>query len=217
MSKMGAPLLKKPYCEGISVTDPIVGLFMEDVAQERFITSVIGRIASEIDIQVVFEIRNTTGGIPKMRGELSRFLRDHAQIGIPVFDILIIAQDADFMSEAETKRQIQRQVDRSRYQGEVVVAAPEPYIEAWYLADPISIQTITGSPNLIQIPRGISEKDKYKYALSQAFPYAPYGGIEYADDIVANMDLYRASQNVSSLRHFIDELRSTLTQLASNS
>ena len=208
--------MKKPYCEGISVVDPIVGLFMEDVVQERFITSIISRIASDIDIHVIFEIRNATGGIPKMRGELSGFLRDHTQIGNPVFDVLIIVQDTDLRSEAETKRQIQRHIERSRYQGEVVIAAPEPYIEAWYLADPISIQTITGSPNLVQMPRGISEKDKYKYALSQAFPSAPYGGIEYADEIVENMDLYRASQNVSSLRHFIDELRSTLTQLASN-
>lgn len=216
MSKMGVAPLKKPYCEEISVVDPIVGMFMEDVAQEKFITSIIGRIASEIDIQIILDIRNATGGIPKMRGELSIFLRDHAQIGNPVFDILIIVQDADLVSEAETKRQIQRRIDRSRYQGEVVIAAPEPYIEAWYLADPISIQTVTGSPNLIQIPRGISEKDKYKYELSQAFPYAPYGGIEYADEIVENINLYRAGQNVNSLRHFIDELRSTLTQLASS-
>ena len=198
------------------MADPIVGLFMEDVAQERFITSIVSRIASDIDIHLSFEIRNATGGIPKMRGELSGFLRDQAQFGTPVFDILIVVQDSDLLSESETKRQIQRQIGRSRYQGEVVVAAPEPYIEAWYLADPISIQAIIGSPNLIQMPRGVSDKDKYKYELSQVFPSAPFGGIEYADKIVANMDLYRASQNVSSLRHFIDELRSTLTQLASS-
>ena len=198
------------------MADPVIGLFMEDIAQGNFITSIISRIASERDLRVTFEIRNATGGIPKMRGELSRFLRDQAQVGSPVFDILIIVQDADFVSEAETKRRIQRQIDRSRYQGEVVVAAPEPYIEAWYLADPISIQAITVSSNLIQMPRGISQKDKYKYELSQAFPSAPFGGIEYADEIVANMDLYRAGQNVSSLRHFTDDLRSKLTQLASN-
>ena len=119
-------------------------------------------------------------------------------------------RDADFASESEIKRQIQRHVERARYPGEVVIAAPEPYIEAWYLADPISIQAITGSSNLIQMPRGISQK--YKYELSQAFPSAPFGGIEYADDIVENMNLYDAGQNVSSLRHFIDDLRSKLTQ-----
>ena len=134
------------------VADPVIGLFMEDIAQGNFITSIISRIASERDLRVTFEIRNATGGIPKMRGELSRFLRDQAQVGSPVFDILIIVRDADFASESEIKRQIQRHVERARYRGEVVIAAPEPYIEAWYLADPISIQAITGSSNLIQMP-----------------------------------------------------------------
>ena len=47
---MGPPLLKKPYCEGISVADPIVGLFMEDVAQEKFITSII-RVCRQIEVR----------------------------------------------------------------------------------------------------------------------------------------------------------------------
>ncbi len=198
------------------VADPLIGLFMEDVAQENFMTSIVRRIGTERSIQAIFEIRNATGGIPKMRGELSRFLRDHTQIGNPVFDILIIVQDADQNSESDTKSEIQRHIDRIGYPGETIIAVPTPYIEAWYLADPISIQSVARSSNLIQIPQGDSGKDIYKEELSRAFPSALYGGIEYADEIVANMNLYRAGQNVSSLRHFIDELRSMLTQLVSN-
>ncbi len=193
------------------VADLIIGLFMEDVAQENFLTSIVSRIASEIDIPVRFEIRNATGGSPRMRGELSRFLRDHTQIRSLIFDILIIVQDADRNSESETQSEIQRHIDRIEYPGETIVAAPDPYIEAWYLADPISIQAVARSSNLIQIPQGDGGKDEYKEELSCAFPSAPFGGIEYADEIVANMDLYRAGQNVGSLRYLIDDLRSKLT------
>ncbi len=198
------------------VADPVIGLFMEDIAHEKFITSLVERIASESGTKVEFDVRNATRGIPQMRGELRRFLRDHTQIGNSIFDILIIVQDADHNSEAETKNEIQRHIERIGYPGETIVAVPDPHIEAWYLADPISIQAIGGSQNLIQTPQGDSEKDRYKRELSRAFPYAPLGGIEYADEIVMNMDLYCAGRNVSSLRHFIDDLRSTLTHLASS-
>ena len=198
------------------MADPVIGLFMEDIAHVRFIISLVERVASETNIRLQCDVRSATGGIPQMRGELRRFLRDHTNIESAFFDVLIIVQDADHRSEAETKRQIQRHIEQSRYHREVIIAAPELYIEAWYLADTVSIQTISGSQDLIRVPQGIADKDEYKRTLSRIFPGALLGGIEYADDIVENMDLYRASQNVNSLRHFMDELRSALTQLASN-
>lgn len=151
-----------------------------------------------------------------MHGELRRFLRDYTNIESASFDILIIVQDADTEGETEVKSQIRNLIERTGYPGTTILAVPEPYIEAWYLADPVSIQTISGSQNLIQTPQGNNDKDVYKSVLSQVFGYALLGGIEYADEIIENMNLYRASQNVNSLRHFIDELRSALTQLASN-
>ena len=198
------------------MADHIIGLFMEDNAHERFVTSLVEKVASETGIRVHCDVRSATGGIPQMRGELRRFLRDHTNIESASFDVLIIVQDADHRSETETKRQIQRHIEQSRYHREVIIAAPEPYIEAWYLADTVSIQAISGSQDLIRVPQVIADKDEYKRTLSRIFPGALLGGIEYADEILADMDLYRASQNVSSLRHFIDELRSTLTQLASS-
>ena len=194
----------------------MIGLFMEDIAHERFITSLVQRIASEAGILAQCDVRNATGGIPQMRGELRRFLRDHTNIESSLFDFLIIVQDADSESETEVKSRIRNLIERSGYPRTTIIAVPEPYIEAWYLADPVSIQAFTGSSILFQIPQVEFDKDRYKNELSHIFPSAPYGGIEYADEIVANMDLYRAGRNVNSLRHFIDELRSTLTQLASN-
>ena len=198
------------------MADHVIGLFMEDNAHERFITSLVQRIASDVSIHVQCDVRNATGGIPQMHGELRRFLLDYSNIESAFFEILIIVQDADREGETEVKSQIRNLIERTGYPGTTILAVPEPYIEAWYLADPVSIQTISGSQNLIQIPQGNNDKDVYKSELSQVFGYALLGGIEYADEIIENMNLYRASQNVNSLRHFIDELRSALTQLASN-
>ena len=194
----------------------MIGLFMEDIAHERFITSLVQRTASEIDTNVRLDVRNASGGIPRMLGELRRFLRDHTNIESTIFDILIIVQDADREGETEVKSRIRNLIERTGYPQTTILAVPEPYIEAWYIADPVSIQAFTGSSILVQIPQGDFDKDKYKNELSRAFPSAPYGGIEYADEIVANMDLYQACRNVNSLRHFTDDLRSTLTQLASS-
>lgn len=198
------------------MAEPIIGVFMEDIAHEKYITSLVNQIAYDTNVPVRFDVRNASGGIPRMLGELRRFLRDHKDIGSDIFDILIIVQDADSDGETEVRNRIYGLIERTGYPGTTILAVPDPYIEAWYLSDPTSIQAFTNSPILVQIPQGESGKDVYKNELSRAFPSAPYGGIEYADEIVASMDLYRASQNVSSLRHFIDELRSTLTLLASD-
>ena len=195
------------------VAELVVGFFMEDIAHVRFMTGLVNRIASEIGVATRFDVRNASGGISQMRSELRRFLRYHTNIQSALFDILIIVQDADKEGETEVRSQIRNLIERTGYPRTTIIAAPDPYIEAWYLADPVSIQTISGYQNLIQIPQDNNEKNLYKSELSQAFGYAPLGGIEYADEIVAGMDLYRASQNLSSLRHFIDELRSALTQL----
>ncbi len=198
------------------MADPIIGLFMEDIAHELFIKSLVERIASETNIQVQYDVRSAAGGIPQMRGELRRFLRGHTNIESAFFDILIVVQDADREGETEVRSRIRNLIERTGYLRTTILAVPDPYIEAWYLADPISIQNISGSQSLIQIPQGNNEKNVYKRELSQAFEYAPLGGIEYADEIVENMDLYRATRNVSSLRSFIDELRPALTLLASD-
>ena len=199
------------------VADPTIGLFMEDNAHERFIKSLIERIASEASIHVQCDVRNATGGIPKMRGELRRFLRSYTDITSPIFDVLIIVQDADYYGESHIRKEIQDQIIHTGYPGDTIVAVPEPYIEAWYLADPVSLQSLLGLDGLPSNLQDDWDKDKYKIELEDIFRNSPLGGgIEYADEIVASMNLYRAGQNVSSLRHFIDDLRSMLTQLASN-
>ena len=55
------------------------------------------------------------------------------------------------------------------------------------------------------------ERDRYKAILKNSFRRAGHtvtlDGIEFADEIVANMDLYRAGKAEPSLGHCIDSIR----------
>lgn len=44
------------------MANPTIGLFLEDVAQERFVTSVVKKVADDAGIAVTREIRNAAGG-----------------------------------------------------------------------------------------------------------------------------------------------------------
>ena len=44
------------------MANPFIGLFLEDVAHERFVTSVVEKVADDAGIAVTREIRNGAGG-----------------------------------------------------------------------------------------------------------------------------------------------------------
>ena len=194
------------------MANPVIGLFLEDVAHQKFISSLIERVASEMSVYVVFEVRNATGGIPRMQRELQQFLTQYARTGTIPFDILVVAKDTDCRGESTIRRELSGVVQRAGYIGTTIIAAPAPYIECWYLADPVAIQSVNHSSRLVAVPSGECEKDLYKRQLSHEFPDRPLGGIESAVEIVSTMDIHRAGRNVNSLGSFLRELRSALTR-----
>ena len=44
------------------MANPVIGLFLEDVAHERFVTSVVEKVAEDAGIAVTRDIRNAAGG-----------------------------------------------------------------------------------------------------------------------------------------------------------
>lgn len=89
-----------------------------------------------------------------------------------------------------------------------VPACPAPHIERWYLADLEAFYVVVGIRP--RVPRDKCERDLYKQILARAVVDAGHppmlGGIEFARDLVAAMDLFRAGRTESSLKHFVDEL-----------
>ena len=196
------------------MANPRIGLFLEDVAHERFVTSIVKKVADESGIAVTFDIRNASGGASRMLAELRRFLRQFGKAGYAPHDLLIVVQDTDCRGERAVKSGVNSTAERAGYLGKIIVAAPDPHIEIWYLADPSAVQAVSGSDRLVRIPSGECDKDIYKDRLLDEFRYNPLGGIESAASIVAIMDMYRAGRNVRSLGNFVQELRGALTRFA---
>ena len=196
------------------MANPVIGLFLEDVAHERFVTSIVKKVADESGIAVTFRIRNASGGAPRMLAELRRFLRQYGKADYAQHDLLIVVQDTVCKGEGAIKRGVNSTVARAGYLGKIIVAAPDPHIEIWYLADPNAVQAVSGSDRLAPIPSGECDKDIYKDRLRNEFRDNPLGGIESAASIVSAMNLYQAGRNVRSLRNFVQELRGALATFA---
>ena len=195
------------------MVDVSVGLYLEDLAQEKLISTLVQRVSDDVGIQVRIDVMCSTGGIPRMRRELRSFLNQYANMGVAPFDILVIVEDTDCRGESVVKRDLNEVVERSGYFGATIIASPAPHIECWYLADPVALQRITQSPQLSSIPTGDCEKDLYKHQLAEQFSGSLMDGLEYAEDIVSAMDMFQAGRNVRSLGRFLQELRSALTML----
>ena len=155
-----------------------------------------------------------------MRGDgrtisgLRRLLAD-IRTGSPTRpDLIVVGIDADCSSRGERDRQVRRACELEGYEGDVIVAEPDPHIEIWYLADPVLLQQLLQTPSLSAIPDIRCKKDEYKkelrsIALSSGAP-APLGGVEYGPEIAEGMDLYRAGRSVASLGRFVDAARARL-------
>lgn len=95
------------------------------------------------------------------------------------------------------------------------MACPDPHVERWYLADPESFKTVVGYRPTIAKKK--CARDYYKEVLAKAVRKAGHpatlGGIEFAQELVDDMNLYRACKNERSLKAFVDDLRGGLRVL----
>jgi hypothetical protein len=190
----------------------IVDVLAEDAAHEGFLRPLIGRLAREVDVRVEVRVRSARGGHPRVIQELDLYQRAIAQgvAGRP--DLLVVAIDSNCAPYPRARRSIEREI-RTEFRGITVIACPDPHVERWYLADPPSFGQVVGKQ-----PRGGKRKcgrDLYKRRLAEAVAAAGHpvllGGIEFAEELVASMDLYRAGKTERSLKRFVDDLRAGLT------
>gem|GEM_PF-191020 len=203
------------FGEAIIVAKPIVtGYFLEDIAHERFMKALVERIALEQGIRaenLSHDIRNATGGSGKSLAQFKRFLHEYAKGRESAFDIIVVAIDGNCTGYTQKRSEITAIKEQTGYGGQLVCAVPDPHIERWYLADGIACQKAIRSTAPPDCPAYKCEKGRYKNALGEAIRSAGVitllGGAEFGPQIVEEMDFYRAGQNDSSLKHFIEELR----------
>ncbi len=186
---------------------------MEDVGHEGFVGALVRRLAAEADVEVELEVRNARGGAPQLDQQFVQFLRDNVTLD-QRFDLVVVIRDTDCGGVDTVKTRYSRLVRDAHYPGEVVVGAPEPHIECWYLSDPTALQRVLRADTQATVPDSKCGHDKFKRKLSQVVEDAHVspllGGIEYAEDIVKEMDIYRACSNVPSLDMFVRDLKRAL-------
>lgn len=190
---------------------PSVDLFAEDQAHELFVSALLRRILGRADLHV----RSAVGGHGRALTELKTYqrlvLRGAAGLVRP--DLLIVIIDANCQEPVKAKNAIQREIV-AEAAGETVIACPDPHIERWFFADPEVFARIIGVDQ--QPGRRKCERSWYKALLKEAVRRAGHfptmGGVEFAEELVWEMDLHRAGRNEPSLGTLIDGVSAFATR-----
>ncbi|MGP0103596.1 MAG: hypothetical protein ACLPUT_18485 [Solirubrobacteraceae bacterium] len=173
----------------------------------------INRIAREVRVDVTLHVGSARFGIPRLKSELKDF-QSLIRRGSGAPDLLVVIADGNTGGPNERKREVAEVVDPavfSRY----IVGAPDPYVERWLLADPVSFAQHFGYQPVLGNPHGRDGwKRRLVESLEEAGEIVTQGGAEFAEEIIDVMDFYRAGKAVPTIQTFADDVRSALKQLA---
>ncbi len=193
---------------------PSVVLYCEDSGHEQFARALLERIAREFRLRIDIRTASGRGGHGLALTELRAWQRAISGAGgirFEIPDLLILMIDANCKGWAAVRRELEDVVDQ-RIFPQCAIGCPDPHIERWCLADPQAIQAVLGVP--APADPGKCERQLYKNLFRRTILEAGQPilttAMEYAPDLVAAMDLFRAGRNQPSLRHFVDEVRSKL-------
>ncbi|HEV3095477.1 MAG TPA: hypothetical protein VGY30_13355 [Solirubrobacteraceae bacterium] len=190
-----------------------VELFCEDSAHESCARAVIGRVARELKVEVDVHVASARFGLGRLKSELRDFqasMRNSS--GVP--DLLVVIADSNEAGPNARQREVEEVIDRSLFP-RYIVGAPDPYVERWLLADPVSFAQCFGHQPVLGTPRDRDEwKQRLVKALTDAGEIVTQGGAEFAEDIIDAMDFYRAGQSVPTVQRFADDVRAALRQHA---
>lgn len=193
-----------------------VDIFVEDRAHEAFLVPMLQRIAREEDLVVSSRVRSARGGHGRAIAELELYQQvvETGMRGLTPPDLLLTGIDGNCSTFAKAKKVIAA-ATHAPLSDRLVVACPDPHVERWYLADPESFKDVVG--HRPTIAKRKCARDYYKDALAKVVQKAGHpatlGGIEFAQELVERMDLYRAGKNERSLKAFVDDLRGRLRTL----
>lgn len=192
-----------------------IGLFVEDTAHQVVIGELVQRIANDHSIPVKLIWLNAEGGHGNVVSTFHDYLRDLARQGQPLLDLIIVATDANCSGLNERIREITRISNMVNTPiPPIVPAIPDPHIERWLLLDGAAFSRLFGTG--CDAPDQKCDRRAYKSRLIQALRNSGINtrlsGIEYAQDLVQEMDLDRAKRSDRSLQLFLDNLANQFRQ-----
>jgi hypothetical protein len=188
-----------------------VDVFVEDRAHEELVIALVRRIAGELKRSVEIRPRAARGGHGRVLKELAQYQKlvmlGAATMSLP--DVLVVAIDTNCHGLTKRKQEIRKQL-RPAFRNRTVIAAPDPHVERWYLADDHAFRKIVG----IEPPKEPRkcERDRYKKLLldsvRQAGHPAILDGIEFGRELAQHMDFYRVGKSEPSFKQFVDDAQS---------
>lgn len=182
-----------------------IALFVEDYAHRQVIGALVQRIAEECEIAIHLDWRNAVRGHGKVIAELNDYMRDLRRQGGPWPDLIVVATDANCKGINERTREIGGRDEPAP----MILAIPDPHIERWLLLDGAAFKTVFGKG--CDAPDQKCDRNRYKQRLIEAIHATGtipiLGGIEYAEDIVQQININRVTQMDRSFRRFVEELR----------
>ena len=189
-----------------------VALFVEDTAHQQFIGALLCRLGTESGVSINIDWRNARRGHGAVVREFKEYLRDMELQGGDAPDLIIAATDANCKGFRERTRLLSNASNTNNER--IVFAVPDPHIERWLLVDSGAFKKVLGRGCLA--PDLKCERARYKKMLIDAIRDSGVtpnlGGIEYAADIVQEMDLDLAARNDASLKTLLEELRSVFRE-----
>ncbi len=166
-----------------------ISLFAEDFGHEAVLVPLIGCVAAQYEVEANVRPVSVRGGFGQVAAELEEYVQALLRFKESLPDLVVIATDANcegFRSRRDGLRQIAKPID-----DRVVYAVPDPHVERWLLRDPAAFKAVLGTP--CKIPDQKCGRDRYKSLLIQAVRAAGAAplpeGMEYAEDLVRQMDL----------------------------
>jgi len=166
-----------------------ISLFAEDFGHEAVLVPMIDCLAARYEVKAKVRPISVRGGFGKVAAELKEYVQALLKYRESLPDLVVVATDANcegFRSRRDGLRETAQPIE-----DRVVYAVPDPHVERWLLRDPAAFKSVLATP--CKIPDQKCDRDRYKSLLIQAIRAAGasplIGGMEYADDIVRQMDL----------------------------
>lgn len=182
-----------------------ISLFAEDRGHEIVLKTIVERVLASRVVQAKIRLVSVRGGYGRVQTELDQYVKELLAFRSELPDLVIVATDANChgaKSRCQTLRSVAEPI-----QDRVIYAIPDPHIERWLLRDPAAFKAVLGTP--CQTVQQKCDRDRYKKLLIDSVRNAGavplLGGLEYAEDIVKQMDLSVPSHN-DDFADFLQEL-----------
>lgn len=140
------------------------------------------------------------GGFGKVETEVKRFLRDYKQGNAGFADLTIVVRDANCKGFNDRKALFDKIVKEVGFPTEnIIYAIPDPHVERWMLLDADAFHQVFDVG--CALPDQKCDKNRYKVVLLEQIREGeldpPLGGMEYADNIVAFLNIEVANRDDS--------------------